>query len=593
MLSSLPNGVTWNTIKNGDIDPNIISKKSKDIYIFNCSICKHEISDSVIKVTSRNNCKYCSPRWIHCENDECEFCLNKSFASNSGSNMWDFESNDTIPLYVPKNSMKNFNFLCGTCNHKFIKNLNSFNRGNNGCPYCSKTKWKYCGDSTCEYCFKRSFASVEKSKYWHPTKNGEITPFHITRSNDKIYWFQCDKCPHAFEKTISNITRKDSWCSYCSLSGWKHCDDDECKFCFDRSFASNPKSKYWHPTKNGKIYPLSVSKCNGDKYWFHCQECDHDINLKIDSIHSGNWCRFCSKTNWVHCEVDNCKWCFNRSFASHTKAKYWHKTKNVKNILTVAMHARGDFWFTCNKCDHDFSLQIYNITGNTSVWCCYCSKTNWKHCGNKECKWCFERSFASHPKSIQWHEDNTENILNIARFSMKKCKFTCEECEKTFITSIAGVSNGNWCGKCKNKTENKLLKWLNEKFPDYKITHQAKFDWCKSKEANNHLPFDFCINDLKLIISLDGDQHFRQVLNWKSEKYAQERDVYKMILALDNGYSIIRLYQDDVWRDRQNWEIKLQKLIENIPEKLSFVTTNKKMVNDIYDIYKEKCKHLI
>ena len=78
-----------------------------------------------------------------------------------------------------------------------------------------------------------------------------------------------------------------------------------------------------------------------------------------------------------------------------------------------------------------------------------------------------------------------------------------------------------------------------------------------NKKTNSHLPFDFCIKKLKLIIELDGDQHFRQVSNWRSPKVNQKRDKYKMKKAIKHGYSIIRILQRDVYNNKNKWDTRL------------------------------------
>ena len=45
------------------------------------------------------------------------------------------------------------------------------------------------------------------------------------------------------------------------------------------------------------------------------------------------------------------------------------------------------------------------------------------------------------------------------------------------------------------------------------LIHQYKVKWCKNKK---YLPYDFVIPEHKVIIELDGLQHFQQVGNWKS-----------------------------------------------------------------------------
>nr|QBK92357.1 MAG: very-short-patch-repair endonuclease [Pithovirus LCPAC304] len=77
-------------------------------------------------------------------------------------------------------------------------------------------------------------------------------------------------------------------------------------------------------------------------------------------------------------------------------------------------------------------------------------------------------------------------------------------------------------------------------------------------KTNYRLPFDFGLVDNNVIIELDGPQHFIQVMNWKAPKKQQKRDKYKMEKANENGYTVIRLLQEDVFNDISDWEDKLR-----------------------------------
>jgi len=90
---------------------------------------------------------------------------------------------------------------------------------------------------------------------------------------------------------------------------------------------------------------------------------------------------------------------------------------------------------------------------------------------------------------------------------------------------------------------------------------QFKQEWCKKIL---HLPFDFCIPEHKIIIELDGVQHFQQVRNWSSPQEQFENDKYKEECANENGYSIIRLLQEDVFNDSYDWVKELCNAIEEI-----------------------------
>jgi len=59
------------------------------------------------------------------------------------------------------------------------------------------------------------------------------------------------------------------------------------------------------------------------------------------------------------------------------------------------------------------------------------------------------------------------------------------------------------CPSCINKTEFKFYNTIKKFYPTLK--RQYKVEWCKNKL---YLPFDFVIEDLNIIIELDGEQHF-------------------------------------------------------------------------------------
>jgi very-short-patch-repair endonuclease len=118
------------------------------------------------------------------------------------------------------------------------------------------------------------------------------------------------------------------------------------------------------------------------------------------------------------------------------------------------------------------------------------------------------------------------------------------------------IENGHWCRFCINKTEKILYEKIIEYFPS--IVAQFIPDWIKPKR------FDFCILEYKIIIELDGEQHFRQVWNWKSPEEQQECDKFKQEIANNNSYSVIRLLQYDVFNDKYDWKTELIKNIEKI-----------------------------
>jgi hypothetical protein len=112
------------------------------------------------------------------------------------------------------------------------------------------------------------------------------------------------------------------------------------------------------------------------------------------------------------CNIDKCKICFNRSFASHEKSKEWNYELN-KNIKPrdITKKCNKKFWFKCKECNHIRDQSIGNIT-RLGRGCKYC--TNQALCDDESCIFCYNNSFASHEKSQFWDYSYYNNLeLNL------------------------------------------------------------------------------------------------------------------------------------------------------------------------------------
>jgi len=408
--------------------------------------------------------------------------------------------------------------------------------------------------------FEKSFASHEKSKYWNVEKNGDVTVRNIFKLSNKKYWFHCDKCSHTFESILSDISRG-HWCGYCGNQ--KLCDDNNCQECFNKSFASHPKSVYWDNEKNGVIKPSYIFKSSAKKYWFNCDNCSHTFDTNLYNINNNdNWCPYC--VNQQLCDDDNCKSCFEKSVASLPKSIFWDNEKNgVIKPRDVFKSTAKKYWFNCDKCPHTFDTRL------DGSWCPYC--VNLKLCNNNNCQSCFEKSFAFHPKCTYWNNEKNGVIKprDVFKSTAKKYWFNCNK-NHLFNSTLYNINNGSWCPYCVNKTEQKLFEKLQPIYP--LIITQFKQEWCKNI---TYLPFDFCIPEHNIIIELDGRQHFIQVSNWQSPEETVKNDLYKQQQAIENGYSIIRLLQEDVYNDTYDW---FNELLENIQK----IINEKPTIQNIY-----------
>lgn len=419
---------------------------------------------------------------------------------------------------------------------------------------CTDKQLKLCGKEECETCFKRSFASHEKSIHWH--SDNILKPIQVRIRTHSKYKFQCGNCPHTFEISLNSVVRG-SWCKYCCLNG-KLCESSkDCDHCFKRSFASHEKSVFWHT--DNKYLPHELHLNSTIKIKFVCDKCPHTFESDLNTITQGSWCPYCANNQGNLCEnVQNCDFCFKRSFASHEKAEFWHE-KNTLKPYEVTKYCNSKFTFNCDKCSHTFDIALYSIMNGS--WCPFCGLRSL--CDNsKTCDICYKRSFATHPKSVYWHKDNDIEPWQVSLHSEKKYKFNCDKKDHVFSMRIHHVTNGRWCSLCVYKTESKFFDFIQS--INQNVIRQATFEWCKNSKTDKYFSFDFCIEKLKLIIEIDGDQHFQQVSNWLDVDKQHLRDIFKMKCALDNGYSIIRIYQPDILYDTFDWKSAVKNAIEDI-----------------------------
>jgi very-short-patch-repair endonuclease len=388
--------------------------------------------------------------------------------------------------------------------------------------------------------FEKSFASTYRSNEW--SNKNEINPRNVYKSSRKKYIFDCPVCKHEYSASLTNITGGDTGCPYCSNQ--ELCNDANCNLCEQKSFSSHYKSNEW--SDKNKITPREVAISSGKKYLFDCKTCKHEYGKSIDTItRYDSGCPFCA--NQTLCDDMNCISCFQKSFASSNKKNEWSE-KNEVSPRNVFISSNKKYIFNCIICKHEYNKTLNNIIKRG---CPYCS--NKLLCINDNCNLCYEHSFASNENAKYWSKENKVSPRHVAKKSAKKFSFNCFDCKQIYEASLNNVSNGYWCSCTKKKTETKLFDWLILNY-NTSVTKQKLFDWCKNER---YLPFDFLLENYKIIIELDGRQHFMQVLNWQSPEETQKTDKYKMKQANENNYSVIRISQEDVWNDKNDWQNKL------------------------------------
>ena len=208
--------------------------------------------------------------------------------------------------------------------------------------------------------YENSFACHPKSKFWSIERNNGLKPEDFALNSHKKCWFDCE-CGHPFDISLLNINQSNNWCPYCynrKLCG--NCDN-----CFNKSFASHPKSIHWHIDNDCK--PEEVLKGSEKKFYFNCDKCPHKLYMCLKNISSkGHWCSYCSHQKL--CENNNCNMCNNNSFASVERSVYLNnKTLNSRMLFKST---NKKYKFDCNKCNNIFEMPLSDVTNG--IWCPYC-----------------------------------------------------------------------------------------------------------------------------------------------------------------------------------------------------------------------------
>jgi len=223
----------------------------------------------------------------------------------------------------------------------------------------------------------------------------------------------------------------------------------------------------------------------------------------------------------------------------------YFKKQNCELISNEYINANTKMKYIC-CCGNESEIVFGSFQGGTR-----CMKCN----GNEKHKFIFVFDF--------FKENNCELLDTEYINTTTKMKYICE-CGNEAFSTFNNFQQGHRCNLCKHKTQLKLFNWLKEIVINYTIETEKVFDW--SKHNKSYKRYDFYIKELNLIIELDGRQHFTQVWNWNSPEKQQINDDLKNKLVLSQGYKIIRICQQIVWNDKEDWENQLLKAINSEEE---------------------------
>lgn len=374
------------------------------------------------------------------------------------------------------------------------------------------------------------------------------------------------KCPRGLHKSkrflLSNLSSKNKINS--------KFDCDECnsigQYLLDR-YGKNGIKKYWSSKNN--IDPFLIPKGTRKKFYMRCQDTDYhpDYLITMNNFLTGARCPYCAR-KILHFRDSFGYWCATN--IENFMEDYW-SDKNTDDPFTLAINSKKKIWIKCNNTNYheDYQTSCFNFYKGKR--CPYCSskKIHYK-----------DSLGYRYPISLKYWdwENNKKSPYEIAMKSNKKVNFTCPKHGHFFISPCDFVESIYHCPKCalENKTsslELKVQNYLKEK----NIKYLTEYD-CTVKpinpKTNKILPYDNQLIDYKIIIEVNGSQHYHFNIKWYGESYEERianyeyslwKDEYKKQFAQNRGYVYLVLPYY-VFDDKDTYK----KIINNIIKQYTY-----------------------
>lgn len=336
----------------------------------------------------------------------------------------------------------------------------------------------------------------------------------------------------------------------------------------------NNKKEYlnqWNCNLN-KENPDKIGCCSNKKYYFTCAEnTEHSFEVKISDIHKYNRelkCPICSSFGYT----------LILEYGKDAIDKYWDFDKNKISPHMISKFTNKKIYV---KCPVNTLHKSYDIIGS-HFWR---SENSCPYCSHKRV--IPQESLAAEcPKVISlWSDKNNDSPYKYSAYSSKVVYWKCNNgIHSDYKRSITDSNRSLFiCPECRkldveSNLEKQVKEYISSKYPSYTLNTEYTCSIIpKNPKTNHKLPYDNELAELKLIIEVHGEQHYRicslttlgakryNFTDQEAFQYQQWKDDYKKNFALLHGYSylIIPYTSFNSFKDYQKLiDNKINSLIE-------------------------------
>jgi rubrerythrin len=380
---------------------------------------------------------------------------------------WDSALNHPLTAkMVTPGSKRKVGWVCSACQHRWPARINSRTRGGHGCPECGRRaagKAKGAprpGESLAE---KLPDVAAE----WHPTLNGELTPYDVGIASNKKVWWLCRSCGNEWRIQVSN-RRHGAACKKCSSKAMTIPKPGN-------SLAERCPSvaAEWHPTLNGDLTPADVAFSRKEKATWLCRTCGNVWDASIGNRARGAGCPPCGRSararamrgrklprgpklpvarepkkssNSAPRQGDSFADCFPEAAAE------WHPTLNGDLTPDKVGHAsnRRATWL-CRTCGYKWDAVIQS-RGRGGAGCPRCGR---RRAGRANAKPKPGGSLAEFFPSLAAEWDSALNAPltpeDVAARSRREVSWRCSTCGNVWEAAVYSRASGHGCRTCADR----------------------------------------------------------------------------------------------------------------------------------------------
>ncbi len=238
---------------------------------------------------------------------------------------------------------------------KIVSRTGSGTKPATGCPFCQPGSCKRVAKSNCLATTHPHLAAE-----WHPSRNGDLTPAHVTHGSDLVVVWKCSAAEdHEWETSVSNRAahgKAGSNCPYCAPTSRSAVHSNSLA-------VTHPAvAGTWHESKNSPLTPSDVVAGSTKKVWWRCHKArDHVWESTVA-------CR----VKQMEADPEACSVCANRVTVKSNSlaatypavAAQWHPVMNGKLGPDVMPYAGGQIaWWQCPVApDHVWRTRIVKRT---------------------------------------------------------------------------------------------------------------------------------------------------------------------------------------------------------------------------------------